>query len=228
MVECPITNKKIHFSEFKQVSLPKVVVNCNHCGTKVSLTPRNLSINGLGYVCSECLNFVAFKFNGHFYQPRTVMNLKWNKDMKRRGIQIGDELVFTECKTKKDNFILRILNMIAKEENLGFLTPNLEVHKGALLIDRKKEKYIGYIFWHWKKFKGESSVKPVLNQIFVVEDERRKGYGTKMIKTWVENIIEGRSFVVEEPGIEALKILVKLGYAEVNGEKVIGKKCSFW
>ncbi|MFQ6071332.1 MAG: GNAT family N-acetyltransferase [Methanosarcinales archaeon] len=111
---------------------------------------------------------------------------------------------------------------MAKKEDTGFLYIREKEQKAGLVFDIKKQKHIGFIGWT----EGENAI---LRQIFIVKDERLKGYGTKLLKFWVENfaIKINNKFGVESPNEKSQKLLVKLGYAKIEGEYIKGIKCFF-
>lgn len=223
MVKCYKCKKRFHKDKFKIVTLKKPVVICKVCGTEVSLTPGNVDISGgYSYLCPKCMNHVAIKFKNYVLQPQTVMTLKWNKDIVNRSLQLENNLFFATCKDKKDFLVLRIMQLMAKKERTFFLYIREKEQKAGLVFDIKKQKYIGFAVWT----EGKNAI---LRQIFVVKDKRLKGYGTKLLKFWVENFAEkiNDRFGLESPTGETLKILVKLGYGKNEGEHIKGIKCFF-
>jgi len=223
MAKCYKCKKGFHGDKLRTAILKKPVAICKICETEVSLTPENLEISGgYSYICPKCMNVVAFKFKNYLLQPQTVMKLKWNKSIKNRCVQIVDDLFFADCKDKKDLLILKVMQLMAKEENTGFLYFREEEHKAALVFSVEKEKYIGFIVWTENK-------NAILRQLFIIDDERRKGHGTKILKFWVENFANkiNDKFGIESPNNKLNKLLVKLEYAKFDGEYIKGIKCFF-
>jgi len=68
----------------------------------VSLTSENLdTIGGFSYICPKCSNIVAIKFKNYTLQPRTVMKLEWNREIRNRAMRIKNNLFFSLCENKK-------------------------------------------------------------------------------------------------------------------------------
>jgi hypothetical protein len=111
---------------------------------------------------------------------------------------------------------------MAKKEDTGFLYIRENEQKAGLVFDDKKEKYVGFISWTENK-------NPILRQIFIIKDERRKGYATKVLTFWVDNFSDKISdkFGVESPNEKSQNLLVRLRYAKIEGENIKGLKCFF-
>lgn len=222
-VECCKCKRKFHVSKLKKSISKKPIAICKVCGTEVSLTPENLDMIGeYSYICPKCGNIVAIKFKNYVIQPPTVMKLDWNKEILKRATQIKDSLFFSLCESKKDFLVLKIMQLMAKKENTGFLYIRKKEQKAGLVFDAKKRKYVGFIVWTENKH-------AILRQIFIVKDERRKGYATNLLEFWVRNFADkiNDKFGVESPNEKFQKILVKLGYARIEGEYIKGVKCFF-
>lgn len=220
-VECYKCNKKFHKNKLKTVILKKPVAICKNCNAKVSLTSENLDlVGGYSYICPTCNNFVAIKFKNYTLQPQTVMNLNWNKKIRDNAARIDDEVFFSVCSIDKDFLVLRMMQLMAKEEETGFLYVKEKDQKAALVFN--ENKYLGFVGW-------TEHEKPILRQIFVEKNERLKGHGTKIFKFWVENIANklNDTFGVETPNHISQKILLNLGYAENKEGRIVGKKCFF-
>lgn len=73
---------------------------------------------------------------------------------------------------------------------------------------------------------SENENEIILRQIYLLEDFRCKGYGTLMVKEWVNNYIHGKfdKFGVQYPNNITYKILEKLKYISKNDE---GNICYF-
>ncbi len=198
-------------------------VVCGICGTDVSITPGNFEkLGGFGYMCPKCFNIVAVRFKKDIFQPEDILRLDWNKEIKKYGTRIYGDRYFSECKSKKDYLVLKILQLKAKDENSGFLYIKEKEQKGGLLYDIQERKYIGYIVWMEKE-------QGILRQMYIVKDERRKGYGTQLMELWVDTIALkiSEDFGFENPNEKSQSILVNLGYAEIEGDCINGIKCFF-
>jgi len=220
---CPKCNTRYHYKEMKLVTKKKPVVTCKICGQEVSLTPENIDfIGGFSYVCPSCGNHVAIEFKNHILQPSTVMSIGWNKKIIERSKKLNKELLFALCETEKDFLILKIMQLMAKKEQTGFFYVRKEEQRAGIVFDPEQGKYMGFIV-------GTEKEKAILRQIYITKEERFKGHGTKLLRFWVKNFADkiNDKFGVESPNGPSQKILVKLGYAKIEGEYIKGVKCSF-
>ena len=218
---CVNCKKRVHKENLISVTLKKPVVECFYCGEDVSLTFSNLDfLGGYDYLCPNCNNMVAVRFNKEILKPKEVLDIGWNKALFNGSVKIEDGLFLKSCNSEKDSLIMKILQLLAKEEDTGFRYIDLEHQKAFLLFN--EEKYLGFIVWTENKH-------ATLRQIYVLSEERKKGYAEKMLKYWVENISDkiNKEFVVETPNAKSQSLLIKMGYAKIEGDKVVGVKCGF-
>jgi len=222
--ECPKCKRKFKTDELKVISLKKEIVICAECGMEIPLTESYLDmISGFRYICFKCNNTVAIKFRNQKLQPEIAFKVSWNKDIKIRARELENNLFFSICEEKKDFITLMLMQAIAKHEpDIGstFFYIQKDVQKAGLLFS--EEKFLGYIIWT----EGKNAV---LRQIYIINEERNKGYGTLLTKFWIEEIANriNDKFVVETPNNKFLNILIRLGYAKQEGKSVKGIKCSF-
>ena len=88
-----------------------------------------------------------------------------------------------------------------------------------------KKKFIGYLAWS----QGKS---PTIRQLFIVEEERRKGYAIQLVKYFVKEEAqtpddEGILFNIESPNHASFHLFAKLGYLEIKNDYVKGLKVGF-
>ncbi|MEM5871973.1 MAG: GNAT family N-acetyltransferase [Candidatus Aenigmatarchaeota archaeon] len=222
--QCPKCKRKFKSDELKVIGLKKEVAICSECGMKIPLTESYLDmISGFRYICPKCNNTVGIKFRSQVLQPDIVFKVSWNKNIKERAQKLNDKLFFAICKEKKDFIALMMMQAMAKHESdIGshFFYIREKIQKSGLIFD--ENKIIGYIIWTEDKY-------ATLRQIYIVSDERNKGYGTLLTKFWVENIANkiNDKFIVETPNEKFNNILIKLGYAKREGNCIKGIKCSF-
>jgi hypothetical protein len=220
--ECSRCEKKFPRQEFKGTRRRRTVVVCAGCSREVELVSSNLGIAGLGFICSGCSNYVAVLYGNRFANPTSVLDVGWNPTVFARGKCVSPEsLFFVHCRTEKDFLVLKVLQAIVKGEDSRFLfVRQEEQHKAALLFDRRKRKYVGFLVWTEDKFAA-------LRQIFVVEDERRQGHAEKMLTFWIENYADRlhKQFGIESPNESALNLHLKLGHLRVEGDSYLGIKC---
>jgi hypothetical protein len=93
------------------------------------------------------------------------------------------------CIYSGDFATLREMQKLIDDEDtfLTFLPIEPSEQKAILFSD--KEKIVGFIVWMKDQNKQESPEicgGEILQQIFVVKEERRKGFATEMIKYWEE------------------------------------------
>lgn len=220
---CYSCDKIFPESELKHITKKVTVAVCKVCEEGVALTKTNLDMIGqFNYLCFKCHNVVAVKFGSDTLQPATVFDLSWNEEIKNQAIKLEDNTCFSVCKSKKDFLILMIMQLMAKKEGTSFLYVRKKEHKSGIIFDTGANKYIGFLVW-------SEAQKATLRQIYVMEDIRKKGYGTKILKFWVENISDkiNEKFVVESPNKISDKMLINLGYARIEGNDLMGVKCLF-
>jgi len=176
---------------------------------------------GLGFICADCSNYVAVLYGNRFVNPRSVLDVKWNPTVLNRGEPVfSSERRFVVCRTAKDFLILKVLQAIVKEEDSRFLFARAKEHNAGLLLDAKRRKYLGFLVWTEDKY-------AVLRQIFIVEDERRKGHAENMVRFWVERYADvmHEKFGIESPNAQATSLHLKLGHIKVEGDSYVSIKC---
>ncbi len=80
--------------------------------------------------------------------------------------------------------------------------------------------YVGYLTW-------TGGSEAVLRQIFVVQEQRGKGYAKAALLFWVMRYAEtlGMPFGVESPNEKTIGLLIGLGFARQENDKIIGNGC---
>jgi DNA-directed RNA polymerase subunit RPC12/RpoP/GNAT superfamily N-acetyltransferase len=221
-----------HFSEneFGEVKRERTAVACANCGRNVTLLPSTFGIAGLGFICSDCHNYVAVLYGTHFVNPRTVLTFGWNPAVCRRAQRMPSGLSFLVCETMKDFLVLKVLQAIVKEEDERFLFGRPKEHEAGLLLDCRRRKYLGFLVWTertWEDGVWVDSEHAVLRQIFIVEDERRKGLAQQMVTHWVEQHADklNSKFGIEAPNEKATALHLKLGHIKAEGDSYVGVKC---
>lgn len=115
------------------------------------------------------------------------------------------------------------LKVIAKNEEISFLTPDIEYGNSKMYILTKEGIPVGYAFWN-----DFNSNKRCFRQIFVRKRCRRKGYATILTEKTVEiECGRNKNFVVETPNEKTEGILLKLGYVKKANNHLLGIRCSF-
>lgn len=200
-------------------------VRCPQCSTRVSLTPSNVDVIGIGHICPRCYENVSVLYGRGFVDPGTVLDPSWNGSSLIRGQPISDGLWFIPCRSKKDFVILKTLQDLAKKDDSRFLffSKSSGGH-AALLVDLKKHEYVGYLTWNITKKK-----KVVVHQLFVVRKRRREGAASAMLKWVVDRYASNvdDTFGIEAPNDKTLSVLVKMGYAVRENDGIRCLKCRF-
>jgi len=207
---------------FTTVKRKTVIGQCAHCGKEVSFASSSSGV--VGPLCSSiaCSNYVAVAHANSFLQPHTVLDPGWNRGLQSRLRQLAPGLLFARCRSGKDFVTLRVLQVLAKQDDARLNFANPQDHSSLLCLDAKRQKYIGFLIWS----EGES---PVLRQLFVVKNERRKGYASEIVRFWVARYASKSQerFGIEGPNDAALALHVKLGHIKIEGSSMIGVKCYF-
>src|SRR6516164_10235200 len=82
LIKCFGCQKSFPGREFKEIKRKRSVVTCV-CGRDVSLSPSNRG--WLGYICSDCDNYVAICHGNQALQPSTILSFDWNPIIAERG-----------------------------------------------------------------------------------------------------------------------------------------------
>lgn len=80
------------------------------------------------------------------------------------------------------------------------------------LVYVEGENLAGYLTWSTE---GDGTL--ALQQLFIREEFRRRGFASTLVETWVENFCSDDLFYVEEPNEKSRRLLKSLGY--MQGEK---------
>ena len=135
---------------------------------------------------------------------------------------IDDELHFKICENKEDWAIVNGLREFSKEED-GFYDDDIydKWGKEAMLMINEMKYPIGYILWTRKKTM-ESEENVFLREFYVLKRFRRKGYGTRLLKFWVENYADkiNDKFIVVSCNLDTFRILYFLGYVYDPDESI--------
>jgi hypothetical protein len=220
-VECCFCQKSSPIAAFAAVKKRRLIGQCAHCGQDV---PFASSIGIVGPLCPnfECSNYVAVSYGNGFIQPSLVLDLAWNPRLLSRVERIDSRLLFVCCQSKKDFLALRVLQVLAKQDDNRFKFGNSDEYRAALCLDGSHPKYLGFILWTEDK-------SAVLRQLFIVKGERRKGHAARLVTFWEHGYANKLSdkFGIEDPNETALKLHVKLGHVKIEGSDAVGVKCYF-
>ena len=129
--------------------------------------------------------------------------------------------------SKKDHPVARVLFWLASEEDRAFIYGRESEHHTMLALN--DEGYLGYLFWSDNRSRSSGKREPVLRQLFVRKEFRRQGVGTMMVEMWADRIAFplAPKFGVESPNADTQGMLVRLGYAHIDGQNIVGTKCGF-
>lgn len=211
--KCPSCTRKFNFESFAIVSKPVRGFFCKRCRFFLHDLPSNFLAEG-DILCYRCHHIVAFghprlgKFSEGIIERPT-------KDIVNRSFLIENSLSILEAVQDWDRVVLRYLNAQAQVDNKEFR--RLVRSSGLIILCRTK--YLGYLSWDMTEGK-----LPTVRQLFVVPDERRKGYATRLMQYFVSKIATKQTanslrFLVESPNEASFKLLKKLGF--MNG------RCAF-
>jgi GNAT superfamily N-acetyltransferase len=216
LASCWTCKQRVPINDFGTAKVRRWAAICANCNESISLTPRNLS--GPFYICWKCENVVAVHHGNHrVVSPEQVLRLDWNPEMIARSQTVGNWR-WSVCRTKKEHLVARLLFLLASEEESGFIYGLESEHHTMLAFN--DEQYLGYLFWSDNRSASAGEKEPVLRQIFVRAEFRRRGIGATMVQTWAEQLAlpVAPRFGVESPNGHTRRILVRLGYAHTDGE----------
>lgn len=206
---------------FVVLQLDRRIAVCAGCRSRIPLTPDYAA--ALGFLCPRCRNYVALHYGRGAVQPRLVLDVRWNPDLRPRARRVIGGLRFVLCRSKRDETVLNALQVRAKAEEPSFRFGRLDQHEAALLlVGSGKGRYAGYIVW-------TVDAHAVLRQIFIFPRERRRGLARAAMMYWAVNHAEpvASRFGIESPNKKSMNLLVRLGYAKRAGRRVVGDKCFF-
>ena len=143
--------------------------------------------------------------------------------------RIDEGILCKYCISKRDFNILFEFIKMANEEGYPFKSVISPEQKVYFLIDSMRRDYIGFLVWRKDQLDKNHIVMEgldfdsykhkccgeILQLIYIIPEERRKGIGSKFIKYWVENVADNTYdlFGVELMGGSfILNVLLKLGY----------------
>jgi hypothetical protein len=205
--------------EFKQSEMEATFAVCAECDQEMALTPYREGF--IGYLC-RCGNCVAVPFENELVLPSDILRLEWNTALAARGVPLTKTCLVAVCETAKDREILKMLQVLAQEENGEFRLANSE-NDALLAFDARIGIYLGYVLWY------NDIEYATLNQLFVVPEQRRRGHAASMVMYWVENHAKriAEKFVLESPNEAAIALHLKLGHVRKEGDQIVGVNCRF-
>lgn len=190
---------------------------CPKCEKFVEAIEENYSSYRL--FCPSCNSLV--RYSRRNIHPKKL--LRATKNQLKRTIELVNELRLLKAENWRDFASLAILLLDAKKEERGFrMSPysHRQDFTNYLLI--KGDEFIGYASWNL--LKGT----PTLRQIYIVEHERRKGYGSILLRESLKLFAGSEvEFIVESPNEKTLAMLLKLGYVEKDEVGYRGVKVRF-
>jgi GNAT superfamily N-acetyltransferase len=207
------------FEDFKSAEKEETFAVCAECERDMALTPFRLGFIGYTCVCDNC---VAVPFEDGLVQPQEILKLQWNEGIIKRGVRISETCSVAVGGTSKDWEVLKMLQVLAKKTNGEFRFANDE-NDALIAFDAKAGIYLGYVLWY------EDNDHATLNQLFVVPEQRRKGYAASMVTYWVGNHAKqiAEKFGLESPNEHAIALHLKLGHLRQEGDQIVGVNCFF-
>jgi hypothetical protein len=74
LVDCFRCRGKFPHQDFQEARLKRAIVECAGCGKEVPLIPSTSGF--LGYICSNCSNYVAIHYGRQALAPSLVLDVK--------------------------------------------------------------------------------------------------------------------------------------------------------
>jgi GNAT superfamily N-acetyltransferase len=183
------------------------------------LTGRN-RCGAFCFLCSVCRNVVAVDYRNSFISAADVLRPEWNPALLAHSDPV-DDWRFALCCRRREFLVVRLLHLLALDDEPGFIYGRDEDHNAAVGFD--SDGYFGYLLW------TDGDTQPTLRQLFVTRERRRRGLGRRLLQHWAERIglRASERFVVESPNEKSIGILIQLGYAERTDAGVNGLRCLF-
>lgn len=188
------------------------------CGEEVPLIKENRSYLQC-YVCPNCENILAIIYDNQLITPSKIISPEWLKSESNSTHNIHNQLYAIDCESKKSLIVFNIIHhLVVLPEGHNFTSFKPSTQNGILFFDKKHEEYVGCIVWSDDK---EEKMN-ILRQIFVFKNRRDQGYGTLMMKYWIDNygLKENPIFGIESPTGNTINILIRLKYAEMKNDKL--------
>jgi GNAT superfamily N-acetyltransferase len=212
---CAYCSQSFPLDAFTRDQKEVTFVVCAECGHETALTDSNDGI--VGYTCS-CDNYVAIPFEDGIVHPLAIMELEWNEGIRTRGVPLAEPCFAIKCETASDWRVISIMQVLAKEKNGEFRYANSDENEALLAFDPTTGVYVGYLLWN------EKEEYAVLNQLFVMPEQRRKGHAEALVKHWVAVHAKriGEQFALESPNEYARALHLKLGHIRREGDGFMG------
>lgn len=158
-------------------------------------------------------------------QDESILSPRRAKGTMTRSINLVHNIFWHECIKQKDYLVVKLLQRQAKKEGHPFVCLCEREQRSGLVFFTTSDghiHYMGIVVWTEKE-------SAVLRQVYVSPFFRGSGIGTRMLKFWVEQYADkiNSQFGVESPNESSQRVLLKLGYAEIDGEYLVGQKCFF-
>ena len=189
------------------------LMRCCFCNDYVFVDETN-RLNFDSFLCNNCEKGTVFEVDNKLLTAKELLDIKLTENFFWINLNNNIKCTFSQEKLAKQ--IVSYLVSEAFKENSEFSALK---DWGNIGIVANHNEYIGYLVW----FEGYRSR---INQIFIFNKHRRKGYASKFLKNWVENIaiLKESFFEVESPNDLARNLLVKLKYTHFEDDKIIGDK----
>jgi ribosomal protein S18 acetylase RimI-like enzyme len=161
-------------------------------------------------------------FEQNLHPPKSVFSLEWNSEIEKRSKNISEVLRMGRVETDKDLLIVHLMQSLAREEGEPFRSARLDEYGCCLALHAHRQLFVGYIMW------SDDEKEATLRQIYIVPEERRRGLAAQLVTHWVHEYADriGNRFAVESPNEKSVSLLVKLGFAALEGSKA-ESKCFF-
>ena len=208
-LKCSKCHFKARPEEYEIVERKVLAFLCLNCREYVPNIWENRNLIGVfnEILCPKCLSVVGI--NGkHIVEHERITE----QDLAKCEMLDTNLYVF-EAKTRRQKILVRILNVKAQKEPISsFRTvPRLRDHSSQyVLVTRNKP--VGYLSFipKWKMD------KPLMNQLYVIPEVRRRGYATKLVQYFIDKNVDKTSdfwFIVESPNEKSYNLFKKMGIA---------------
>jgi GNAT superfamily N-acetyltransferase len=221
---CPSCRKRFSLASWSVLQHRLQVATCGVCGEAVVLTMGTLDDAGLT-ICDnpQCRNIIAVRVSSRYLQPQALLSTKWSPALARRAQPLeSSRFRVAEVVTSNERLIPLLLCRVAQGERTGFRCWSELGDDMLLLACSDASRYVGYVF---SSFDDDGTA--VLRHIFVDAAVRGQGLGTRLLRYWAETyaLPRRKPFGVESPNGTTKHMLVKLGYARMDGTTMVGLVC---
>jgi predicted RNA-binding Zn-ribbon protein involved in translation (DUF1610 family) len=206
----------------------KTEVKCNKCGytSKGADDWPVVDKAVLAFRCPQCNDYTAdtsdnVNWSGAFREivcehghivsinGKPIEKQKQFKSLDFMGTErIGDNLYAVRVKTRRQQIMMRLLNIDARNEQPFFRVLPRKGENIEQYLLHSNAKLLGYVSFvlNWR------GKMPLINQLYIAPEERQKGYAAQLVKYFIAKHGDSSSeflLAVDSPSQKTINLLTK-------------------